>query len=204
MQISNEDNLTTELLYKNRNVSILFSYKNDDEKKQIETDIQQIIQYVIEDVDKITPYIDIDTKVNIWLGYKNNGPLAMAKADKYGIITQTINCFNIDIDSKYLTVQNHEFGHVIDKVGTREQLSKKPEFNQILKAYKKEYKSHMKTENRPDLIKDQYRNGGAPSEVFAQLCEKWLTEKEDLNLPQARGTPQGRKYPIFVTFVAVG
>ena len=40
----------------------------------------------------------------------------------------------------------------------------------------------MKTENRPDLIKNQYLNGGAPSEVFAQLCEKWLTEKEDLNL----------------------
>ena len=59
MQISNEDNLTTELLYKNRNVSILFSYKNDDEKKQIETDIQQIIQYVIEDVDKITSYFNI-------------------------------------------------------------------------------------------------------------------------------------------------
>ena len=44
----------------------------------------------------------------------------------------------------------------------------------------------MKAENRPDLIKDLYLNGGAPSEVFAQLCEKWLTEKEDLNLSTSR------------------
>ena len=116
MRTSKEENLITETLCKIGNISILIRYKNLDEKHQIESDIHDILYYVIEDITKITPYIDVDTEVNILLGYRHHGPLAMTTVNKSGLVSQKVNCFNVDIDSKYLTVQNHEFGHVIDKV----------------------------------------------------------------------------------------
>ncbi len=99
--------------------------------------------------------------------------------------------YSVVVDIDHLEVLTHEICHVIDRVSTKQQYSKTKEFKPLLDLYKqanKEEIKEIKKSNRPKDLKKKhikfwkhtYRNGDAPSEIFARFCDYYLRERESL------------------------
>lgn len=153
-----------------------------------------------ETIEKLQKYTQHPVEVDIVL--EIDSPVGDAKGTTKPVkhlLSRQIKHYNITIQADDMYVLTHEFCHVIDQIGTKNQLSKSPEFEPIMDLYQKERHilvNHIKQNNemeetdRKQLLKywnDPYRNGDVPTEIFARLCEQYLTKKEDI-----LGTPKNK------------
>ena len=146
-----------------------------------------------ETIERLQKYTKHPIDVNIVLEIDSHlGDVkGSTKAQKH-LFSRKMKQYNITIQADDMYVLTHEFCHVIDQIGTKNQLSKSPEFEPINDLYKKELNTfiqHIEQNNeisethRTNLLKywnDPYRNGEVPTEIFARLCEQYLTKQEDL------------------------
>lgn len=154
---------------------------------QFETDIKILNKYINHNVRLL---IDLE-QTEEYGGY--------AKRIKPKIFSRDEPIYEISITTETMDCLIHEFGHVIDRVASKEQFSKQKDFKPMLDTHKaaiKEKIKSIKESNMPAETKKEhiaywnspYRNGGAPSEIFARYCEYYLMDREDLTFTMEEDT----------------
>ena len=130
-----------------------------------------------QDCDKINKYIDRDVDLTIDYG---------ASIDKYdGHTEPEDNKYFIQAYSYHLDNINRELFHVVDKIGTDEQLSKKKDFEPIIKTYQDFLKTNMigpYEEEFTFVESHDYSNGETQTELFIRLLEHYINKHEGLNV----------------------
>ena len=160
--------------------------------KQFEKDIEILNKYINHNV---RLFIDLK-QTEEYGGY--------AKLIKPKIFSRDEPTYDVSITTETMDCIIHEFGHVIDRVSSKEQYSKQKDFKPMLDTHKTAIKEKIKSIKESDMPAETkrkhiaywnspYRNGNAPSEIFARYCEYYLKERESLTFTM-------RKYTTFDRF----
>ena len=139
--------------------------------------LQKNLAQIKQDCDKINKYIDRDVDLTIDEG---------ESIDKYyGHTEPEGNKYFIQAYSDHLDNINRELFHVIDKIGTKNQLSKKKNFKPVIKAYQDFLKTNMIGPYEEEFMfvdSHDYSNGKTQTELFIRLLEHYINKHEGLNV----------------------
>lgn len=168
--------------------------------KEVEHLINPKLDKTIQDLNTLRKYIDYQTSIKIILEFEDPRISGLTKPQKKHMYAREAEAYNVTIKIEKLEVLTHEICHVIDKVATKNQLSKQPSFEPLLSLYKQRHKEVLKTIKQSDDTYEQkakslkywrnpYRNGKVETEIFARFCEYHLQGKETLNFHSKTNTP---------------